>query len=65
MADTVSARFRERLRKSDYSVAYYHGPRFECVKRRGGKTAWFMDGAPVSEEFAKARMAELDAARRP
>lgn len=65
MADSISARFRERFRKSDYSVAYYNGPWFECVKRRGSKTAWFMDGTPVSEEAAKARMAELDAARRP
>jgi hypothetical protein len=60
----ISARFRERLRKCNYSVTYYNGPRFECVKRRGHKTEWFMDGVPVSEEAARTRMQALDAARR-
>ena len=65
MADSISARFRERLRKSDYSIAYRNGPRFECIKRRGHKTEWFLDGAPISEQAARERMKELDAERCP
>lgn len=65
MADSISARLRERYRKSDYSIAYSNGPRFECVKKRGCKTQWLIDGVPVSEEVAKARMDALEAARRP
>jgi hypothetical protein len=56
----ISARFLERLRTANYSVTYQRGPRFECVKRRGRKTEWFMDGVPVSEDFAKTRMQDLD-----
>ncbi len=60
----ISALFRERLRAANYSVAYQSGPRFECVKRRGHKTEWLMDGVPVSEDFAKSQIQRLDAERR-
>ncbi|NUP15409.1 MAG: hypothetical protein HOZ81_04760 [Streptomyces sp.] len=65
MADSISARFREHLRKSNYSIAYHNGPRFECVKRRGHKTEWLLGGAPISEQAARERMKELDTERRP
>ncbi|WP_328336712.1 hypothetical protein [Streptomyces violaceus] len=60
----ISALFRERLRTAHYSVTYQCGPRFECVKHRGRKAEWFMDGVPVSENFAKTWMQNLDTERR-
>lgn len=64
MADSISARFLERLRKSDYSITYRNGPRFECTKRRGHRTEWFLDGTPISEQAARERMKEFHAERR-
>ncbi|MFF1684569.1 hypothetical protein [Streptomyces sp. NPDC058254] len=64
MVEKLAARLREYLKTVDYSITYYYGPQFECVKRRGGKSKWFMDGEPVTEDSARARMAELDRASR-